>query len=77
MRAFAVSLPSGAKYWTVLDEALAVVSVADGFLRHMRFGSDGAESTTKAYANSIVLFLRWCARTDRCWQRGSNSWRCS
>ncbi len=70
MRAFPVRLPSGAGYWTVLDEDLAVVAVADGFLRQMRFGRDGAESTTKSYANSIALFLRWCARTGRPWQAG-------
>jgi integrase/recombinase XerD len=33
MRAFPVRLPSGARYWTVLDEGLVVVPVADGFLR--------------------------------------------
>jgi len=71
MRAFPVRLPSGAKYWTVLDEDLAVVSVADDFLRHVRFGRDGAESTTKSYAYSIALFLRWCARTGRSWQAGA------
>ena len=71
MRAFPVRLPSGARYWTVLDEDLAVVAVADGFLRHVRFGRDGAESTTKSYANSIALFLRWCARTGRSWQAGA------
>ena len=70
MRAFPVRLPSGQRYWTVLDEDLQVVSVADGFLRHQRFGRDGAESTTKAYAHSIALFLRWCARTGRGWQAG-------
>lgn len=70
MRAFPVRLPSGARYWTVLDEDLAVVAVADGFLRHQRFGRDGAESTTKSYAHSIALFLRWCARTGRTWQAG-------
>jgi site-specific recombinase XerD len=64
-------LPSGQRYWTVLDEDLQVVSVADGFLRHQRFGRDGAESTTKAYAHSIALFLRWCARTGRGWQAGA------
>jgi integrase len=53
-----------------LDEDLRVVAVADGFLRHQRFGRDGAESTTKAYAHAIVLFLRWCARTGRSWQGG-------
>src|SRR6266571_3194860 len=70
MRAFRVRLPSGAGYWTVLDEDLVVVAVADGFLRQVRFGRDGAESTTKSYANSIALFLRWCARTGRTWQAG-------
>ena len=28
------------------------------------------ESTTKAYAHAIALFLRWCARTGRTWQAG-------
>ena len=71
MRAFPVRLPSGARYWTVLDEDLAVVAVADGFLRHVRFGRDGAESTTKSYACAIALFLRWCVRTGRSWQSGA------
>jgi integrase/recombinase XerD len=70
VRAFPVRLPSGQRYWTVLDEDLRVVGVADGFLRHQRFGRDGAESTTKAYAHAIALFLRWCLRTDRGWQVG-------
>jgi integrase/recombinase XerD len=70
MRTFPVRLPSGQRYWTVLDEDLRVVGVADGFLRHQRFGRDGAESTTKAYAHAIALFLRWCARTGRSWQDG-------
>jgi integrase/recombinase XerD len=71
MRAFPVSLPSGARYWTVLDEDLAVVPVADSFLRQVRFGRDGAESTTRSYAYSIALFLRWCTRTGRTWQTGA------
>jgi integrase/recombinase XerD len=70
MRAFPVRMPSGARYWTVLDEELAVVAVADSFLRQVRFGRDGAESTTKAYAGSIALFLRWCSLTGRPWQAG-------
>ena len=70
MRASPVRLPSGARYWTVLDEDLAVVAVADSFLRQVRFGRDGAESTTKAYAGSIALFLRWCGRSGREWQAG-------
>src|ERR1039458_6524059 len=65
-----VRLPSGVRYWTVLDEELAVVPVADSFLRQVRFGRDGAESTTRAYAGGIALFLRWCARSGRTWQAG-------
>ena len=70
MRAFPVRLPSGARYWTVLDADLQVVPVADSFLRHIRFGRDGAESTTRSYAHSIALFLRWCSRSGRTWQAG-------
>src|ERR1700716_121845 len=70
MRAFPVRLPSGQRYWTVLDEDLQVVAVADGFLRHQRFGRDGAESTTKAYAHAIALFLRWCGHSGRSWEAG-------
>ena len=66
-----VRLPSGARYWTVLDGELAVVPFADSFLRHLRFGRDGAESTTRAYAGSIALFLRWCARTGKEWHAGA------
>jgi integrase len=63
-------LPSGARYWTVLDEKLAVVDEADAFLRHVRFGRDGSELTTRSYAGGIALFLRWCARTGRHWHAG-------
>ena len=70
MRAFPVRLPSGVRYWTVLDEDLSVVPVADSFLRQVRFGRDGAESTTRAYAGGIALFLRWCGRTGRTWEAG-------
>jgi hypothetical protein len=55
MRAFPVRLPSGARYWTVLDEDLAVVPVADGSLRQVRFGRDGAEATTKIRAFDRVV----------------------
>jgi hypothetical protein len=69
-RAFPVKMPSGVRYWTVLDGELAVVGPADAFLRHVRFGRDGAELTTKAYAGGIALFLRWCRRTGRDWLSG-------
>jgi integrase/recombinase XerD len=38
VRAFPVRLPSGVRYWTVLDDELIVVAVADSFLRqdHLR-----------------------------------------
>jgi integrase/recombinase XerD len=70
VRAFPVRLPSGARYWTVLDENLAVVEEADAFLRHVRLGRDGSELTTRSYAGGVALFLRWCARTGRHWHAG-------
>src|SRR5260370_16741374 len=71
VRAFPVRLPSGARYWTVVDADLTVVPAADAFLRHVRFGRDGAESTTRSYAYSILLFLRWCERTRPTWTEGA------
>ena len=61
-------MPSGAQYWTVVDDDLEVVGVADRFLREERFGRDRAELTTKAHAGAVVLYLRWCARTGRDWR---------
>jgi integrase/recombinase XerD len=71
VRAFPVRLPSGARYWTVLDDDLGVVAEADAFLRQVRFGRDGSELTTRAYAGGIALFLRWCGRTGRHWHAGA------
>jgi integrase/recombinase XerD len=71
VRAFAVRLPSGQRYWTVLDEDLRVVGVADDFLRYQRFGRDGAESTTKAYAHAIALF---CGGAPRRAATGRSVW---
>lgn len=65
-----MKLPSGERYWTVLDDDLGVVAEADAFLRHVRFGRDGSELTTKSYAGGIALFLRWCGRTGRDWPGG-------
>lgn len=70
MRAFLVRLPSGARYWTVLDGTYGVVGEADAFLRHVRFGRDGSELTTRSYAGGVALFLRWCARSGRHWHAG-------
>lgn len=68
LRAFRVRMPSGGCYWTVVDDDYEVVPVADRYLRELRFGRDRAESTTKAYAESVALFLRWCQRTKREWR---------
>lgn len=68
MQTFRVELPSGVCYWTVLDDRWEPVAAADRFLRHVRFGKDQAESTTRAYAGSIALFLRWCGATGRDWR---------
>ncbi|MGH3224834.1 MAG: hypothetical protein ACRDPY_40175 [Streptosporangiaceae bacterium] len=54
----------------MLDDELRVVPEADAFLRQVRFGRDGSELTTKAYAGGIALFLRWCGRTGRPWPAG-------
>lgn len=67
MRAFPVRMPSGTRYWTVVDDDLVSVDEADRFLRELRLGRGRAETTTKAYAESICLFLTWCLLTKRDW----------
>jgi site-specific recombinase XerD len=64
-------MPSGSRYWTVLDDEMNVVPVADRYLRELRFGRDRAESTTKVYAGGIALFLKWCAATGRDWREAA------
>ena len=54
VRAFRVTLPSGERYWTVVDDEYRIVGDVDEYLRHVRFGQDSAESTTKAYAESLA-----------------------
>jgi integrase/recombinase XerD len=44
MRTFPVQMPSGMRYWTVIGEDLLVMSVADAFLRYLRFGRDASEA---------------------------------
>ncbi|MET7303874.1 tyrosine-type recombinase/integrase [Embleya sp. NPDC005575] len=68
MRAFPVVMPSGTRYWTVLDDELAVVGDVDRFLRELRLARGRAETTTKAYAEGLSLFLDWCAATGRDWR---------
>lgn len=70
MRPFLVCLPSGVRYWTVLDEDLVVVPEADAFLRHLRLGRDCSELTTRSYAGGVALFLGWCAGSGRHWHVG-------
>ena len=64
-------MPSGDRYWTVLDDEMDVVPVADGHLRELRFGRDLAELTTKKYADGIALFLQWCDATGRDWREAA------
>ncbi|MEH6374730.1 hypothetical protein V7793_10400 [Streptomyces sp. KLMMK] len=68
MRAFRVRLPSGVRYWTVVDEDFVAGPEADAFLRHVRFGRDQVELTTRTYAGHVALCLRWCGQTGRDWQ---------
>ena len=72
MRAFRVRLPSSVRYWTVVDGECRVVAAADEYLQHLRFGQDAAESTTKAYAEALALYLRWCELTSRDWRTAAD-----
>jgi site-specific recombinase XerD len=67
VQAFPVRLPSGATYWTVLDDDLELMAEADAYLLQLRFGGDAAESTTESYARALALYFRWCERTGQRW----------
>lgn len=71
MRAFPVLLPSGQRYWTVIDAELLVVSEADDFLRQLRFGRGGAETTTESYARALALYFHWCGGLGLDWWSGA------
>lgn len=68
-RPFQVRLPSGDRYWTVVDSAYRPVPAADEWLLHVRLGRDCAESTTEAYARSLGLLLDWCSATGLDWRQ--------
>ncbi len=72
VRALLVRLPSRVRYWTVVDDTYRVVAGADGYLQHLRLGQDAAESTTKAYAEALALYLRWCEQTSRDWRTAAD-----
>ena len=65
-------LPSGVVYWSVVDEDFRVCAEVDAYLQHVRLGRDCAQSTTKAYAESLALYLRWCAATGRDWRTAAD-----
>ncbi|MGH3422919.1 MAG: tyrosine-type recombinase/integrase, partial [Streptosporangiaceae bacterium] len=65
-----MKLPSGVRYWAVVDEELVVVPDADAWLRHLRLGRDAAELTTKSYAGAVALFLEWCCSRGVHWHDG-------
>ncbi|GGR62418.1 hypothetical protein GCM10010251_94000 [Streptomyces aurantiogriseus] len=50
-----------------MDDAVRVVEAPDRFLREMRLAR-GRAATTKAYAEGVSLYLRWCDRTGRDWR---------
>ncbi|WP_236952070.1 tyrosine-type recombinase/integrase [Kibdelosporangium phytohabitans] len=56
----------------MVDEDYQVVGVADEYLQHLRLGQDAAESTTKAYAESLALYLRWCEQGGRDWRTSAD-----
>lgn len=56
-----VDLPSGVRYWTVVDERFELVAVFDRFLFEERFARGRSEKTTAQYASGLVEFGSWAA----------------
>jgi integrase len=59
-----VDLPSGVRYWSVLDGRFELVPTFDRFLFEERFARGRSEKTTAQYASGLVEFGSWA------WERG-------
>jgi integrase/recombinase XerD len=73
VRALRVELTETLGYWTVVDDDWEPVSVADGYLRHLRLGTDRAEGTTRTYAGDLACYLGWCQASGRDLLAGAKS----
>ena len=59
-RSFRVDV-RGQAHWTVVGGGYERHRAADAYLTHLRFAAGAAESTVRAYAGDIALFLTWMA----------------
>jgi hypothetical protein len=66
-KSFRIKLPSGERYWTVVDDSYRPVQGVDDWLLYLRIGRDCAESTTESYAGAVALSFEWCALIGRDW----------
>lgn len=58
-----VDLPSGLRYWSVVDDRFDLVPLFDRFLFEERFARGRSEKTTAQYASGLVEFGGWaCER---------------
>ena len=57
-----VDLPSGVRYWSVVDEQFELVGMFDAFLFEERVSRDRSEKTTGQYASNLVEFAAWAPR---------------
>jgi integrase/recombinase XerD len=66
-KSFRIKLPSGERYWTVIDGSYRAAQGVDDWLLHLRTGRGCAESTTESYAGALALFFDWCSSIGRDW----------
>jgi integrase/recombinase XerD len=59
-----VDLPSGVRYWSVVDERFELVAMFDGFLFEERVSRDRSEKTSGQYASNLVEFAGWARERD-------------
>lgn len=59
-----VDLPSGVRYWSVVDERFELVEMFDAFLFEERVSRDRSEKTTAQFASNLVEFAGWAAQRE-------------
>jgi hypothetical protein len=67
-----VEVAAGLAYWSLLaGPLLSPVEPVDHFLRHLRFGRNAAESTTKSYAGHLKRFELWRVAAGMSWEQAA------
>ena len=71
VRAFRVTLPSGVRYWTVVDDGYRVVGDADEYLQHLRSARIARRARRRHMPSRSPCICGGASRSERDWRTGA------